>query len=60
MRGWKPVERAIKSGVEVSLAKSDTGLFIQVRYSTFVLFDAGDLGQLADDFVAKLEPQLTQ
>ena len=41
--------------VEVALAKSESGLFLQARYDTFVLFDTGDLEKLADDLAAKLK-----
>src|SRR5689334_20842930 len=35
--------------VELALAPSHAGLFFQLRYGTFVLFDTGDLGQFADE-----------
>jgi hypothetical protein len=41
--------------VEVALAKTEAGLFLQARYGTFVLFDTGDMQKLADDLVAKLK-----
>mgnify|MGYP006281537575 CR=1 FL=1 len=43
-----------KFPIEVALAKSGGGLFLQVRYDTFALFDTGDLAKLADELVAKL------
>jgi len=43
-----------KLPVEVAVAKAESGLFLQVRYDTFVLFDTGDLERLSDDLVAKL------
>jgi hypothetical protein len=41
--------------LEVALAKTETGLFLQARYDTFVLFDTGDLEKLADDLSAKFK-----
>lgn len=38
--------------LELALAESDDGLFIQLRYDTFVAFDTGDLEGLADELVA--------
>jgi hypothetical protein len=43
-----------KLPLEVALAKSEEGLFLQVRYDTFALFDTGDLAELANELVAKL------
>ena len=43
-----------KFPIEVALAKSGGGLFLQVRYDTFALFDTGDLAKLADELVAKI------
>ena len=44
-----------KFSVEVALAESESGPFLQTRYDTFVLFDTGDLEKLADDLAAKLK-----
>ena len=41
--------------LEVTLAKTETGLFLQARYDTFVLFDTGDLDKFADDLSTKLK-----
>ena len=38
--------------LELALAESDDGLFIQLRYDTFVAFDTGDLEGLADELAA--------
>lgn len=35
--------------LELALAESDDGLFLQLRYDTFVAFDTGDLHELADE-----------
>ena len=35
--------------LELAIAKSDRGLFIQLRYEHFVLFDTGDLKRVADE-----------
>ena len=45
---------AEKVTLELALAEADSGLFLQLRYDTFVLFDTGDLDQVADGIVAKL------
>jgi len=44
-----------KVGIEVAIAKTETGLFLQARYDTLVLFDTGDLEKFADDLVSKLK-----
>lgn len=40
--------------IEAALAKADSGLFLQVRYATFALFDTGDLESLTDELASKL------
>ncbi len=35
--------------LELALAEGDSGMFLQLRYDGFVLFDTGDLDELADD-----------
>jgi hypothetical protein len=42
--------------LELALAPSQSGLFLQLRYGTFVLFDTGDLEQLADAVADLLTP----
>jgi hypothetical protein len=42
--------------LELALAQSHTGLYLQLRYGTFVLFDTGDLGRLADEIAGLLMP----
>lgn len=42
--------------VEAAVAKSEGGLFLQIRYDTFVLFDTGDLEKLAADLASQLSP----
>ena len=42
--------------IEVAVAKAESGLFLQVRYDTFALFDTGDLAKVADGLAAKLSP----
>ena len=37
--------------LELAVAESDAGVFLQLRYDTFVAFDSGDLERLADDLV---------
>ncbi len=43
-----------KFPVELAVAQAETGLFLQLRYDTFALFDTGDLGRLADSLAEKL------
>ncbi len=43
-----------KVPLELAIAEADAGLFLQLRYDTFVLADTGDLHKLADDLAAKL------
>jgi hypothetical protein len=38
--------------LELALAESDDGVFVQLRYDTFVAFDTGDLEGLADELAA--------
>lgn len=35
--------------LELALAESEDGVFLQLRYDTFVAFDTGDLEALADE-----------
>ncbi len=46
--------------LELVIAQADSGLFLQLRYDTFVLFDDEDLEKLADDIVEGIAgvPQL--
>lgn len=38
--------------LELALAESDDGVFLQLRYDTFAAFDTGDLEKLADKLAA--------
>ena len=38
--------------LELTLAESDDGVFLQLRYDTFAAFDTGDLEKLADKLVS--------
>jgi hypothetical protein len=40
--------------LELALAQSHSGLFIQLRYGTFVLFDTGDLDRLVNGIAEML------
>jgi hypothetical protein len=42
--------------LELALAQSHSGLYIQLRYGTFVLFDTGDLDRLTDKIADLLVP----
>jgi len=53
--GTQAALKGEKFTIEVALAKSESGLFLQARYDTFVLFDTGDLEKFADELVSKLK-----
>ena len=53
--GTQAALKGEKFSLEVALAKTETGLFLQARYDTFVLFDTGDLEKFADDLSAKFK-----
>ena len=40
--------------LELAIAESGRGLFIQLRYETFLLFDTGDLNEIAGEIAAEL------
>lgn len=50
--GWKPVERSLP--YPLALVTDEDGAFFQLRYDSFVLFDTGDLDQVADELVQSL------
>ncbi len=41
--------------IELALATTPGGLYLQLRYETFVLFDTGDLSRFADELAGLLE-----
>ena len=43
-----------KYPLEAALAATESGLFLQIRYDVFVLFDTGDLERFADRLAEKL------
>ena len=43
--------------LELALAPSQAGLFLQLRYGTFILFDTGDLDQLVGEIAGLLIPE---
>ena len=43
-----------KMPIELFIGNTDAGMFLKLRYDSFVLFDTGDLAQIADDLVSKL------
>jgi len=46
---WKALApKAEEIAFELALAETDGGLYVQLRYDTFVLFDTGDLDGIAD------------
>ena len=42
--------------IELAIAATEGGLYLQVRYETFCLFDTGDLPRFADELVTLLLP----
>lgn len=42
--------------IELALAESHSGLHVQLRYGTFILFDTGDLKTFADEIARLLSP----
>ena len=53
--GWtKFSPKAENLPLDLAVAKSDRGLFVQLRYEHFVLFDTGDLDKVADEIAAAL------
>jgi hypothetical protein len=53
--GWtKLAPQGENLPLELAVAESDRGLFIQLRYDHFVLFDTGDLQQIADELASEL------
>ncbi len=51
-----PLPDGDKVPLELALAQSQAGLYMQLRYGTFVLFDTGDLAQFADEIAGLLAP----
>lgn len=43
--------------IELAIAESHDGLFMHLRYETFVLFDTGDLERFADSLATSLTSQ---
>lgn len=43
--------------IELALAETHGGLYLHLRYETFVLFDTGDLHRFADELAASLSKQ---
>jgi hypothetical protein len=53
--GWTALAPGGESvSLELALAEADRGLFVQLRYDHFVLFDTGDLNEIADAIASKL------
>ena len=42
--------------LELALAQVHSGLYFQLRYGTFALFDTGDLDRLANEIAGRLIP----
>jgi hypothetical protein len=51
-----PAPEARDIALELAVAPSQSGLYVQLRYGTFVLFDTGDLAQFADAIAELLVP----
>lgn len=43
--------------IELAVSESQDGLYLHLRYETFVLFDTGDLKRFADDLATFMTPQ---
>jgi hypothetical protein len=52
--GTQRTLRGEKLPIEAALAEAESGLFLQVRYATFALFDTGDLESFTDDVASRL------
>lgn len=50
--GTQLTTRGDRFPLELTIAEAEDGLFLRLRYDTFVLFDTGDLERLADDLAA--------
>ncbi len=50
--GTKWTLRGERFPLELALAESDDGIFLQLRYDSFVAFDTGDLEKLADELAS--------
>lgn len=44
----------VRLPLELALVQGGSGLFVQLRYDTFVAFDTGDLDQMADELAQAL------
>ncbi len=42
--------------IELAIAETNAGLYLQLRYETFCLFDTGDLPRFADELATSLMP----
>jgi hypothetical protein len=40
--------------IEAAVAEAESGLYMQVRYATFALFDTGDLERFTDEVASRL------
>ncbi len=54
-KGYQIAAGAEKIPLELAIATTGSGLFFQLRYGTFVLFDTGDLNSIAGRLAEKLE-----
>lgn len=54
-RGGEQLTRKAENfPLELAIAEADSGLFLQLRYNGFVLFDTGDLETLASEMVERI------
>lgn len=53
-RGTQVAVSGERFPLELALVRSGSGLFVQLRYDTFVAFDTGDLDELADELAQAL------
>ena len=53
-KGTELTTQGARFPMELAVATKGKGLFLQLRYDGFVLFDTGDLQQLGDELASKL------
>ena len=54
---WTSIPEVENVALELAVARSQAGLYVQLRYDTFVLFDTGDLARLAEAVAGLLVPE---
>ncbi|MDH2391216.1 hypothetical protein QCN29_21000 [Streptomyces sp. HNM0663] len=57
--GTQLTVRGDRFPLELTIAEAEDGLFLRLRYNTFVLFDTGDLERVADDLASAMTSAAT-